>query len=1154
MPHGNFVHLRTHSAYSLSEGAIKISNLIELALQNNMPAIGLTDKGNLFGAMEFSEKAKESGLQPILGLELAITDKNKGSLVPSKKEENLKPNWIVLLTQSEIGWQNLMALSSKAYLDTPPTEVPQVNFEKLSCHSDGLIALSGGPDGPIGQLIQKNKIKEAYNITESLSKIFKDRFYIEIMRHDRQSEIITEPHFIKISQELKLPIVATNDIYFSDTQMHEAHDVLMCISQGAHIDQPNRNRVTPQHYFRSTEEMEKLFSDIPEAIENTLTIAKRTAYATPLRDPILPKFEVSHGRTESQELKYQAQKGLESRFSESFFCKQSKDKGNENIKKIYVERLNSELKIISDMNFPGYFLIVADFIRWAKENKIPVGPGRGSGAGSLVAWALTITDIDPIRFGLLFERFLNPERISMPDFDIDFCRNRRDEVIDYVCQRYGQEKVAQIITFGKLEARAVIRDVGRVLGLPYGQVDKISKLVPFNPANPIRLEEAIREEPLFQQMKDEDPSVARLLKIALKLEGLYRHASTHAAGLVIGDRPLNELVPLYRDPRSSMPVTQFSMYFSENSGLVKFDFLGLKTLTVIDNACRLIEIDGEIINLSNIPLDDQLTFQLLASGHTAGVFQLESTGMRDALRGLRPDKFEDIIAIVALYRPGPMENIPQYVARKHGTEKPDYLHKMLEGILRETYGVIIYQEQVMEIARVLSGYSLGSADILRRAMGKKIQSEMDDQREIFVNGAINNGVEKTQASQIFDLVARFAGYGFNKSHAAAYALVAYQTAYLKANYPVQFMAATMTLDLNNTDKLSGFKQELDRLGVTLLPPNINYSNSTFSVEKISNGKNAVRYALSAIKNVGEQAMEILVEERKKNGLFSDMFSLVARVGSHALNKRQLENLTKAGAFDDLNKNRKQIFESIEILVRYAESARRDINQASLFDNAKSGTIEKLTLPTQTDWSISNKLQFEQDSLGYFLSAHPLDNFEKKLEKLGVIQYASLQQDKTNLTTVRLSGVILNIQERSNADGKFAFVRFSDPSGSFEIAFFRDIYTLYKEQLKIGEKYLIKTNVRREEDQFRLTAEKIEKLNSIMALQKNKFELHINSNQSIIKLHEILKRQCVGDTTILLIIHLENQIIEISIPQKYSITPDIISEIDNLEGIIKVIEC
>ena len=1148
MPYEKFIHLRTHSAYSLSEGAIKVPELIGLTVKNNMPAIGLTDRGNLFGAMEFSETAMDKGVQPLLGIELALrTDK------PQIASESVPPDWIVLFAQNEIGWRNLMTLSSKAYLETPANEIPQVELEILSKFSKGLIALSGGADGPIGALIQKNKITEAYDLTKHFLKIFNECFYIEIMRHDTKPQLITEPYFLDISANLDIPIVATNDVYFSDKDMYEAHDVLMCISQGAHIDQPDRKRLSQQQYFRSTNEMEHKFSDIPEAIENTIEIAKRTAYGAPKRSPILPTFDAKKGRSESEELQYQANEGLKARFKEQRFKQNRKNTNHDEIKNQYIDRLQTELKIINDMNFPGYFLIVADFIRWAKKENIPVGPGRGSGAGSLVAWALTITDLDPIQFGLLFERFLNPERVSMPDFDIDFCRHRRDEVIEYVCNKYGQEKVAQIITFGKLEARAVIRDVGRVLGLPYGQVDKISKLIPFNPANPVKLSEAIEGEPMLQTMRDEEPDVSRLLIIAKKLEGLYRHASTHAAGLVIGDRPLNELVPLYRDPRSSMPVTQFSMYFSESSGLVKFDFLGLKTLTVIENACKLIELNNNYIDIHNLPLDDLPTFKLLASGHTTGVFQLESAGMRDALRGLKPDKFEDIIALVALYRPGPMDNIPQYISRKHGMEKPDYLHEKLKGTLEETYGVIIYQEQVMEIAKVLSGYSLGSADLLRRAMGKKIQSEMDAQRETFVDGAVNNNVDRKQASQIFDLVARFAGYGFNKSHAAAYALVAYQTAYLKANYPVEFMAATMTLDLNNIEKLAGFKQELDRLEIPLLPPSINYSKAIFNVEKTSKGSNAVRYALGAIKNVGEQAMDILVKEREENGLFSDMFSLTARVDPQVINKRQLENLSKAGAFDELCDNRRQVFESVEILSRHAETTRRDINQGSLFDNVDEGTIDNLILPAKADWKINDKLRYEQESLGFFLSAHPLDNYDELLKKLGTTPFESLMHNKISQTTIRLAGTVLAVQERSNSDGKFAFVRLSDPSGIYEVAFFRDIYALTQSLLIVGNTLVINVNLRRDGEQFRLTAEKAQPLDSLVSKLKNDYELHIDTCESIIEINNILEQHINGKSSIYFIIHLRNQIIEIELEKTYNLTPDIQSEINHLNGVKQISE-
>ncbi len=749
---------------------------------------------------------------------------------------------------------------------------------------------------------------------------------------------------------------------------------------------PTAISLTPEHYFRPAAEMRALFADLPEACDNTLVIARRCAFIPQSRKPILPAFPLPEGADEESALREAARAGLVARLAAAGMMRTGRSQP-------YRERLEFELDMIVSTGFAGYFLIVADFIQWAKRQGIPVGPGRGSGAGSVVAWSLTITDLDPLRFGLLFERFLNPERVSMPDFDIDFCQDRRDEVIRYVQQKYGRDRVAQIITFGKLQARAVLRDVGRVLGMPYGQVDRICKLVPNNPAHPVSLEKAIAGEPQLQEQRDSDETVARLLTIALKLEGLYRHASTHAAGVVIGDRPLAELVPLYRDPRSDMPATQFSMKWVELAGLVKFDFLGLKTLTVLARCLDLLAARGVALDLATLPLDDRASFELLSRGDTVGVFQVEGQGVRDMLKKLRPDRFEDIIAVVSLYRPGPMENIPRYIAVKHGEEAPDYLHPALEEILKETHGIMIYQEQVMQIAQVLAGYTLGGADLLRRAMGKKIQSEMDAQRQQFVEGAAARGVGRPRAELIFDQMAKFAGYGFNKSHAAAYALVAYQTAFLKANYPVEFMAASMTLDLGNTDKLAHFRQELGRLGIALLPPDINRSLVAFGVEPdLKDAKPAIRYALAAVKGVGEQAMRDLVLERAANGPFKDLFDFALRLDAKSFNRRQFENLVKAGAFDSLNPNRAQTFAAAEQLLRQASRAaeERQDGQESLFAGiATSGFAARPSLPVVPDWPDVERLQNEFDAIGFYLSSHPLDPYGKSLERAGILSYADL---------------------------------------------------------------------------------------------------------------------------------------------------------------------
>ena len=774
MPHADFVHLRVHSAFSLSEGAIHIKELAELCSHGEMPAVAITDTGNLFGALEFSETMIKAGVQPIIGAIIAIR-RNDEAAGRHPGGMNAEPDYLVLLVQSEVGYKNLSRLSSKAYLQSEGGETPQIDLADLRQWHEDLICLSGGAEGPVGRLLRAGQTDHARALLQDLATIYPGRLYVELQRHGLAEEAACEGAMIDLAYSLDLPLVATNDTHFDDPNMYEAHDALLCIAQKNTVSQTDRRRLTGQHYFRSSREMRALFADLPEALDNTLVIARRCAYRVPMRDPILPSF--GDGSDEQAAMRAMAETGLAERMATIDIAMDTEQS------KPYRARLAFELDVIVNMGFAGYFLIVADFIQWAKAEAIPVGPGRGSGAGSVVAWALKITDLDPLRFGLLFERFLNPERVSMPDFDIDFCQDKRDQVIRYVQEKYGHDQVAQIITFGKLQARAALRDVGRVLEMPFSLVDRLCKMVPNNPANPTTLPEALKAEPRIKQVMREEAGVDRLFDVAMKLEGLYRHASTHAAGVVISDRPLEQLVPLYRDPNSDMPVTQFNMKWVEPAGLVKFDFLGLKTLTVLDRAVDMIRARVPEFDLDRIPLDDTASYDLIAHGQTVGVFQLEGAGMRDTLRQMRPDCFEDIIAVVALYRPGPMDNIPKFCNVKSGREAPDYLHPCLEEILTETYGVIVYQEQVMQIAQVMAGYSLGDADLLRRAMGKKIQAEMDAQRTRFVEGAIANDIDGDQAEYVFDLVNKFAGYGFNKSHAAAYALIAYQTAYLKANHP-----------------------------------------------------------------------------------------------------------------------------------------------------------------------------------------------------------------------------------------------------------------------------------------------------------------------------------------------------------------------------------
>lgn len=1101
----DFIHLRVHSAYSLAEGAIKIKDLVKICQKNNMPAVAVTDTANLFGALEFSLACADSGIQPICGAILRITQDPASQTTIASTDE------LLLLVQNETGYRNLLSLVSLAYLEAKPGQDPQISLQKVIDHHNGLIAFTGSPKSAVGRLLNNDEMEEAKAELQLLKNAFDDRLYIELMRHGLVEEEKIEPQLLNLADELEIPLVATNDVYFATKDMFEAHDALLCISAGTFVSEVNRRHLTLHHCFKTAKEMADLFSDIPEAIENTALIAQRCSYRPLPHKPILPAYPCSSGRTETEELRYKAETGLEARLEAQVYLATDTDEEKKKKHNTYYHRLNHELSIIEKMGFPGYFLIVSDFIQWAKSQSIPVGPGRGSGAGSLVAWSLTITDIDPIRFSLLFERFLNPERVSMPDFDVDFCQDRRDEVISYVCQKYGSDRVAQIITFGKLQARAVLRDVGRVLQMPYSQVDRISKLVPNNPANPVTLEQALSLEPALDDARKADPTVAKLIDIGMKLEGLYRHASTHAAGVVIGDRPLSELVAIYKDERSELPATQFNMKYVEMAGLVKFDFLGLKTLTVIQKCCELVRKNGIDLNISQIPLDDAKTFKLLGRVETVGIFQVESAGMRDVLKKLRPDRFEDLIALVALYRPGPMDDIPRYLACKHGEEEVTYLHPELIPILEGTYGVMVYQEQVMQIAQVLGGYTLGGADLLRRAMGKKIKSEMDAQEALFVKGAVERGVDQSIASQIFQQMAKFAGYGFNKSHSAPYALLTYQTAYLKANYPKEFYAASMTYEMQNTDKLNVFRQDIERAGIPLYQPDVNRSEAEFVVEN-----DGVRYALAAVKNVGEQAMKLLVSEREKNGEFQDIFDFISRVDGKALNKRLLENLIAAGAFDCLCNNRAQLYNNLEFLLKQAQfiQAEKKTQQASLFgaDTTKLNA-HKTGLPATDPWSSLEKLQKEFDALGFYLSSHPLNIYGDALARLSILKSTEISEAKDG-TSIRLAGVLLVKQERTSKTGqKFAFLQISDPYGVFEVAVFSEIFAKTRDLLVPGTAFSITAMVRVEADTYRLIAQSIEILDTVLQTSTTKLTLHVDGNLNVGHLKRVLQEAQPGKTMI-----------------------------------------
>ena len=1155
MNHANFVHLHAHSAYSLSEGAIKISQLIGLCEKEAMPAVAVTDTGNLFGALEFSLAARRAGVQPIIGCQIAVARPAGIGASQGQRAQGQRPDYddLVLLVRDRTGYQNLLKLVSRSFLETPSGERPHITFDDLEIYAAGLIALTGGPSGAVGALLAAGQVDAATDILQRLMALFPGALYVELMRHGEAVEDKIDGPQIDLAYKFDLPLVATNNCYFSDPDMFEAHDALLCIAAGAHVGDRERRRLTPLYGFRSAEEMQEAFADVPEAIDNTLVIAQRCAFMPDEHAPILPAFATPDGITETDQLRAEAEAGLDARMAVLGL-------DEEGIKP-YRDRLNFELDVIVEMGFPGYFLIVADFIKWAKAQGIPVGPGRGSGAGSVVAWSLSITDLDPLEFGLLFERFLNPERVSMPDFDIDFCQDRRDEVIRYVQDKYGSDQVAQIITFGKLQARAVLRDVGRVLAMPYGYVDKICKLVPFNPAHPPTLKEALEQEPELRRLQKADEQVARLLNIGMRLEGLFRHASTHAAGVVIGDRRLDELVPLYQDPRSSMAATQFSMKYAEAAGLVKFDFLGLKTLTVLSKAVGFLSERGIDIDLLRLPLDDEKTFEMLGRGDTVGVFQLESSGMRDVLRQMKPDCFGDIIALVALYRPGPMENIPRYIACKHGKEQPGYLHPDLEDILKETFGVIIYQEQVMQIAQVLSGFSLGTADLLRRAMGKKIKSEMEAQRNAFVDGAAARGVDKGQAGLIFDQVDKFAGYGFNKSHAAAYALVAYQTAWLKANYPVEFLAASMTLDLGNTDKLNTFRQELSNLGIPLLPPDINDSDVVFGVRPPENNNEndtdlgAIRYALAAIKNVGAQAMASVVAERRENGPYEDVIDFAERIGAKAANKRQLENLIRAGALDSLHKNRRQLFEGVDILLKTANAAERDRadQQVSLFDG-QDGMLPKKqdSLPDIQDWLPIERLRQEMDAVGLYLSAHPLDDYRTALERLGVVSLDALTASSAG-SKPRVAGVVVRRQERTSAKGnRFAFLQLSCIDGELEVVLFSEILSTARELLESGKPLLLTCEARADGEGVRLSAMAVQDLDLAVAKSGAGLKVHIDREDAFLGLKSVITQGKQGRGQVRLLLDIDDhQSVEVSLPGGYAVSADLRAAISAVPGVVEL---
>ena len=1134
-----FVHLHVHSAYSLLEGALPIARLAEFAKADQQPALALTDTDNMFGALEFSDKLASSGIQPIVGCALAI-DTGDEARDPRLAGRARPLPRIVLLAAREDGYKSLMRLCSRAFLDSPANDKPHVPLAWLEGAVDGLIALTGGPGGPLDAAIAAGQAEVVAARCAMLQRLFGDRLYVELQRHGTPAERSTEPALIELAYKNQIPLVATNEPFFARREDYDAHDALIAIAEGRVLGETDRRQLTPEHYFKSRAEMAALFADLPEALASTVEIARRCAFRPQIEKPILPRFSVGDREVnEAAELRTRAQAGLERRIAAHGLAP------GRSIEE-YRERLAFELKVIDDMKYPGYFLIVSDFIQWAKDQGIPVGPGRGSGAGSLVSYALTITDLDPLRFALLFERFLNPERVSMPDFDVDFCQDRRDEVIRYVQGRYGRDQVAQIITFGTLQARGVLRDVGRVLEMPYGQVDKLCKLVPQNPAAPVTLAKAIDGEPRLQAERDLNPIVKRAFDIALKLEGLYRHASTHAAGIVIGDRPLSELVPLYRDPKSDMPVTQFNMKWVEQAGLVKFDFLGLKTLTVLQTAVRLLKRRGVELDLTAIPLDDKKTYELLSRAEAVGIFQLESAGMRRALLDMRPDRFEDIIALVALYRPGPMANIPTYCARKQGAEKPEYIHPKLEPILRETYGVIVYQEQVMQAAQILAGYSLGQADLLRRAMGKKIRKEMAEQRKHFVKGATERSIERSHADAIFDLLERFAEYGFNKSHAAAYALVAYQTAYLKANHPVEFMAASMTLDMGNTDKLAEFRAEAERLGITVEPPSVNRSSIEFDVEG-----STIHYALAALKGVGRQAVEGIVAARRDKP-FTDLTDFARRINPKAVNKRVLESLAASGAFDKIEPNRAKAHAAVDAML---STAQRTHEAVSVGQNDMFGGMahpETITVAAVEPWLPAERLQREYDAIGFFLSGHPLDDYAATLKNMNVQSWAEFcRAVKSGATAGRVAATVVSRTERRTKTGnKMGIFGLSDPSGHYEAIVFAEGLQQFRDILEPGSPVLLFLTAEAQGDEVRARIQSADPLDQAAAKLQKGLRVFLRDPAPIDPIAKRLQGKGDGEVSMVLQIGGGTEV-EIKLPGRFKVSPQIAGAIKAVPGVVDV---
>ncbi len=1091
-----FNHLKIHSQYSICEGAIKIDDLKEFSKENKIRSLGLCDTTNLCGALEFAEKISKAGTQPIIGTQINFKIDDTIGLLP-------------LFALNEDGYKRIIELSSLSYLDNDQSSDPHLSIQELFHKTEGVALFTGAIQGLFGELFNKGKFSEITNLYTKLKIKYEDRFYIEIQRHGDLNEIAFEKFNLSQSLKLEIPIIATNEVYYLNKEMHEAHDALICIKNKTYVNDKNRIRFSNQHYLKNNSEMSELFADLPEALENNYNFIFRCNFRPFSSKPILPNISSNKEGNADEILIKNSLDGLKQKFNFNFGIDKIELPNNQQYLK-YKKRLEHELNIIIEMKYASYFLIVSDYIKWAKKNDIPVGPGRGSGAGSLVAWCLSITDVDPIKFNLIFERFLNPDRISMPDFDIDFCEEKRDLVFKYLTNKY-KDSVAHIITFGKLKARMVIRDVGRVLGLAYGFVDSISKMIPFDPSRPQSLTECISGEPRLQKLINEDPRVKKLTDLSLKLEGLNRNFATHAAGVVIADKKLTDIVPLYKDASANLllPSTQFDMYSAENAGLIKFDFLGLKTLTVINNTQKIIREKNKDFNIENIDFQDQKVFDLLSSGKTVGLFQIESSGMREALTQMKPNHIEDIIALVALYRPGPMSNIPTYNDCKHGRQEPDYLHPLLEDILKPTYGVIIYQEQVMQIAQKLSGFTAGQADILRRAMGKKKRAELEKQKQNFIAGAVKNGINKEIAAGIFLKIEPFAEYGFNKSHAAAYAIISYQTAFLKTYYSKEFIAASMTMDISNQNKLGEFYEELKRLDIEVVRPDI---NECFADFKTKNGK--FYYALGGIKAVGYEAISNIVNERLKNGRFKSISDFLKRVNPKDINKLQLEGLVKAGAFDNLNNNRQSLFNSIPNFITKSKNIfeNKSANQINLFGD-DSNDENDIILSTN-DWKFEERLSKEFEAVGFFISDHPLNQFKEIFDDYNIDDYLTFNNNN-DLKEVNIAATLLKIQERKTAKGNsYAVIKLTDLTSVFELFIFSDILDLNREILKEGNSLILTLikSISESENRFkRINVQKIVSLKDLLNKPIQEITFNLKSSKELDEISKFLPEN--GNTVI-----------------------------------------